>query len=51
MRFMFSALPWEMLGARPAMVTFTYPGDWHLYVPNARVLHKHREAIRERWRK
>jgi hypothetical protein len=51
MRFEFSALPWELLGARPAMVTLTYPGDWELYVPNARELVRHREAFKERWRK
>ncbi|HEY3834540.1 MAG TPA: hypothetical protein VGO03_19770 [Acidimicrobiia bacterium] len=48
---MFSALPWEMLGARPAMITLTYPGDWRLYVPDARELVRHRENFKERWRK
>jgi len=51
MRFLFSALPWELLGARPAMITLTYPGDWQLYVPNSEVLRHHREAFKERWRK
>jgi hypothetical protein len=51
MRFEFSALPWELLGPRPAMITLTYPGDWRLYVPNSRVLVAHREAFKERWRK
>jgi len=51
MRFLFSALPWEMLGARPAMITLTYPGEWQLYVPNSEVLRHHREAFKERWRK
>ncbi len=36
MRFEFSALPWEMLGSRPAMITLTYPGDWQTYVPDSR---------------
>jgi hypothetical protein len=51
MRFEFSALPWELLGQRPAMITCTYPKEWELYVPNARVLVAHREALKERWRK
>jgi hypothetical protein len=51
MRFLFSALPWELLGTRPAMITLTYPGDWQLYVPNSEVLRHHREAFKERWRK
>jgi len=51
MRFLFSALPWEMLGARPAMITLTYPGDWELYVPHSDALRRHREAFKERWRK
>jgi hypothetical protein len=33
------------------MITLTYPGDWQLYVPNSRVLHRHREAFRTRWSK
>ena len=51
MRFEFSALPWELLGARPAMITLTYPGDWQLYVPNSEILGRHRERFKERWRK
>jgi hypothetical protein len=51
MRFEFSALPWEILGTRPAMITLTYPGDWALYVPHAREFARHREALKERWRK
>lgn len=51
MRFEFSALPWDLLGARPAMVTLTYPGEWELWVPDARTLVKHREAFKERWRR
>ncbi|MDQ2650959.1 MAG: hypothetical protein M3Z03_15585 [Actinomycetota bacterium] len=49
MRFEFGALPWEMLGKRPVMITLTYPGEWEVWVPNARVLAKHREAFRARW--
>lgn len=51
MRFQFSALPWEMLGKRPAMITLTYPGDWDLWVENSRELARHREAFKERWRR
>ena len=51
MRFEFSALPWELLGARPAMITLTYPGDWQLYVPHSAEFVRHRENFKERWRK
>jgi hypothetical protein len=49
MRFEFGALPWELLGRRPVMVTLTYPGEWELWVPDARTLHRHREALKMRW--
>ena len=51
MRLEFGALPWELLGPRPVMVTLTYPGDWKQWVPDARTLVKHREAFKERWRR
>lgn len=51
MRFEFGALPWELLGKRPVMVTLTYPPEWELWVPDARALHRHREALKERWRR
>lgn len=51
MRFDFGALPWEMLGRRPVMITLTYPGEWEVWVPDARVLAKHREAFRSRWQR
>jgi hypothetical protein len=51
MRFEFSALPWEMLGQRPVMITLTYPGEWEVWVPNSRVFTRHREALQERWRR
>ena len=51
MRFEFSALPWELLGHRPVMLTLTYPGEWDLWVPNSAVLRRHREAFKERWRR
>jgi hypothetical protein len=28
MRFEFGALPWELLGRRPVMITLTYPREW-----------------------
>ena len=43
------ALPLEMLGARAAMVTFTYPGDWQRWCPNGRALERHRDLMRRRW--
>ena len=51
MRFDFGALPWEMLGARPVMITLTYPGEWELWVPDARTFVRQREALKERWRR
>ena len=51
MRFEYGALPWEMLGRRPVMITLTYPGEWQLWVPDARALHRHRENLKERWRR
>lgn len=51
MRWDFGALPWELLGSRPAMVTLTYPGEWELWVPDADTLRRHREALKERWRR
>ena len=51
MRLEFGALPWEMLGPRPMMLTLTYPGEWERWVPDARTLVKHREALKERWRR
>jgi hypothetical protein len=51
MRWEFSALPWELLGERPALVTLTYPADWRAWVPDARALARQREALKERWRR
>lgn len=51
MRFEYGALPWELLGRRPVMITLTYPGDWELWVADARELHRHRENLKERWRR
>jgi hypothetical protein len=51
MRFEFGALPWEVLGRRPVMITLTYPRDWELRVPDSDTLRKHREAFKERWRR
>ncbi len=49
MRFEFGALPWELLGRRPVMITLTYPGEWQVFCPDSRTLAKHREALRSRW--
>lgn len=49
MRYEYGALPWEMLGRRPVMITLTYPGDWDVWVEDARELHRHREALKSRW--
>ena len=51
MRFDFGALPWQMLGSRPVMITLTYPGDWQRWVPDAREFVRQREAFKERWRR
>ena len=51
MRFEYGALPWELLGRRPVMITLTYPGNWELWVADARELHRHRENLKERWRR
>lgn len=51
MRYEFSALPWELLGKRPAMVTLTYPAQWRAVAPDARAVVRHREAMKERWRR
>jgi hypothetical protein len=51
MRYEFSALPWELLGGRPAMVTLTYPARWRAWAPDARAVVRHREALKERWRR
>jgi hypothetical protein len=49
MRFEFGALPWELLGRRPVMITLTYPREWEVWVPDAPTFVKHREAFRSRW--
>ncbi len=51
MRYQFSALPWEMLGSRPVLLTLTYPANWRVCAPDARAVVKHREALKERWRR
>jgi hypothetical protein len=49
MRYEFSALPWEMLGLRPVMVTLTYPGEWEGWCPDGATLTRHRQALLMRW--
>lgn len=51
MRWLFSSLPWEMLGIRASMITLTYPGEWRDWVPEATTLERHRHAFAERWRR
>lgn len=51
MRLEFGALPWEVLGRRPAMVTLTYPSDWQVWGGTAAQVRRHREAFKERWRR
>ncbi len=33
------------------MITLTYPGSWQVWVPDAAMLRRHREAFKERWRR
>lgn len=51
MRYEMSGLPWELLGARPAMVTLTYPAKWRHLAPDARAVVRQREALKEWWRR
>jgi hypothetical protein len=51
MRRLFLALPWELLGPWPAMLTLTYPGDWRLWVPDGRTWERHRINFAKRWRR
>ncbi len=49
MRRLFNSLPWELLGARPALITLTYPGEWQRWVPDGRVWDRHRRSLERRW--
>ena len=49
MRRLFASLPWELLGARPAMITLTYPGVWEAWLPDGRKWELHRRAFERRW--
>lgn len=51
MRYEMSALPWELLRPRPAMVTLTYPAKWRHLAPDARAVVRQREALKEWWRR
>src|SRR4051812_43427406 len=35
MRYEFSALPWELLGRRPVLATFTMPRVWRMLCPDS----------------
>ena len=48
MRETFAALPWEECGPRFALVTYTYP---RVFTSDGREVVRHREAMKERWRK
>ena len=43
------SLPFELLGERPLWITLTYPDDWGRWVPDGRVLERHRQAFGKRW--
>jgi hypothetical protein len=51
MRWQLSALDWEALGPRPAMVSLTYPADWRAWAGSGPAVRAHREALKERWRR
>jgi hypothetical protein len=49
MRFQFSALAWEELGRRPAMISLTYPGDWREWAGSGPVIRRHLDRLKRRW--
>lgn len=49
MRRLFVSLPWELVGARPALISLTYPGVWQPWVTNGRHWEVHRRAFERRW--
>ena len=49
LRRLITALPWEMLGPWPALISLTYPGNWQPWVPDGRVWEAHRKALERRW--
>jgi len=49
-QWLLASLPWETVGDRLLMVTWTYPGDWRPWVPDGHVWNAHRRAMAERWR-
>jgi len=49
MRWELSALDWRALGARPAMVTLTYPREWREFAPDGPTCRKHVERFKSRW--
>lgn len=52
MRWELSAVRWEELGRRPAMITLSYPGgDWLTWAPNGPAIRKHIERFKLRWRR
>jgi len=51
MRYEWAALPWELLGRRPALITLTYPAAWRAVVADSTMLERHRKTLKERWRR
>lgn len=51
MRYLFSGLPWVMLGERVALVTLTYPAKWRAVAEDARAVVRQRKAFEMRWRR
>jgi hypothetical protein len=51
MRYEYTALPWELMGQYVAMITLTYPAQWRRWAPDARAVVRHREALKEAWRR
>ena len=49
LRRLITALPWELLGPWPALISLTYPGNWQPWVPDGRTWEAHRRAFERRW--
>jgi hypothetical protein len=51
LRWQINTVPLEKLGARPAIISFTYPRDWRRWAGDAQMFERHRRALVERWRR
>lgn len=49
MRRLFVALPWELVGPHPALISLTYPKVWQPWVVDGRQWEVHRRAFERRW--